>query len=284
MYIVWGSTYLAIRVAVREGSGFPPFLMAGSRVGLSGLLLLGFSAWKGYSLRLSRSSWGVIIVSSILLWNGGNGLVTWAEQRAHSGYAALLVGTTPLWGALLHSVTRRRRPSLVLVASTLIGFGGLAVLTRPQWEQGGFVDAASTIALILAPFFWALGSAYQQHRDLKHAVSVIAGYQQIVASLFFIVMSFAVREPMPHPAPAAWWAWAYLVVIGSVFSYSAYVVALRELPLPVVMTYAYVNPVIAVLLGWLILNEDVTGTTILGMTLILTAVIGTIRDRSRLRL
>src|SRR5262245_48471800 len=131
VYVVWGSTYLAIRFAVREGSGFPAFWMAGSRALLGGIILFGIALVMNKPLRLKKSEWMVTIVTSILLWNGGNGLVTWAEQRASSGYAALVIGTTPLWGAVMESLIKRTRPSGKMILSLLIGFAGLAVLTLP---------------------------------------------------------------------------------------------------------------------------------------------------------
>lgn len=278
VYVIWGSTYFAIRVAVGEGSGFAPFSMAGSRVLIGGLLLLAVGAGMGYSLRLTRGAWVVIVISAILLWNGGNGLVTWAEQYAHSGYAALLVGTTPLWGALWDSLIRRKKPTKVLILSLLVGFTGLMVLTFPQWRGGEFTDAASTLALCLAPVLWSAGSAYKQRRPLPNAIIVIAAYQQIVAAGVFLLMAYLSHEPWPTPSPEAWWAWGYLVVFGS-FAFTAYVIALHKLSLPVVMTYAYVNPVIAVLLGWFLLDEPVTGGMVLGMVLILAAVGGVFHDR-----
>ncbi len=272
VYIVWGSTYLAIRYAVREGSGFPAFWMAGSRTLLGGLILFGLAIAMRQSLRLKRSDWVVTVVSSILLWNGGNGLVTWAEQRASSGYAALVIGTTPLWGAVMESVLQRRWPRRRLVVSLLIGFAGLAVLTWPMIRTGGRADWIATIALLCAPISWSIGSAYQQRHRLTQPIFVSSAYQQIIGALVFFLLAWVTAEPAPQPTHEAWLAWGYLVVFGSVIAYTAYVTALRALPLPVLMTYAYVNPVIAVFLGWLLLSEPITATTLIGTALILAGV------------
>lgn len=281
VYVVWGSTYLAIRFAVREGSGFPAFWMAGSRTLLGGLILFGLALAMGKSLALRRDEWVVTVVSAILLWNGGNGLVTWAEQRAESGYAALVIGTTPLWGAVVESVLRRRRPGGKLILSLLIGFAGLAVLTLPRMREGGHADVWSLAALLGAPVMWSIGSAYQQRRQLTQPILVSSAYQQVIGGTVFLLLALLTNEPWPQPEPEAWAAWGYLVVFGSVIAFTAYVTALRALPLPVVMTYAYVNPVIAVFLGWLLLDEAITWETIAGTILILAGVAALFHERFR---
>lgn len=279
VYIVWGSTYLAIRYAVREGSGFPAFWMAGTRTILGGLILFLLAALSRQSLRLRREDWFITVVTAILLWNGGNGLVTWAEQRASSGYAALVIGTTPLWGVIMESVLHRRRPGVLTVLALLIGFGGLFVLTAPLLATGERADWLATIALLCAPICWSLGSAYQQRHKLTQPIMVSSAYQQVVGGIVFLLLALATGEPAPQPTTEAWLAWGYLVVFGSVIAFTAYVTALRALPLPVVMTYAYVNPVIAVLLGWMLLDEAVTLHTWAGTALILGGVALLMRDR-----
>ena len=129
VYVVWGSTYLAIRYAVREGSGFPPFTMAATRILAGGAILLFIGLLCRYRMHVSRAEWGWLSLSAVLMWNGGNGMVTWAEQHAHSGYAALVVGTTPMFSALVESAFNRRRPSTGLLLSLLVGFAGLFLLT-----------------------------------------------------------------------------------------------------------------------------------------------------------
>ncbi len=284
VYIVWGSTYLAIRYAVREGSGFPAFWMAGSRTILGGMILFAIALLMGKSLRLDRRDWLVTVVTSILLWNGGNGLVTWAEQRASSGFAALVVGTTPLWGAVIESLLNRRWPRRRQIVSLLIGFVGLAVLTWPMIETGDRSDWVATMALLCAPISWSIGSTYQQRHKLSQPVIVSSAYQQLVGGVVFFLLAWLTFEPMPQPTTEAWFAWGYLVVFGSVIAYTAYVTALRSLPLPIVMTYAYVNPVIAVLLGWLLLDESITPYTLIGTTLILAGVAALFHDRFNSRI
>jgi drug/metabolite transporter (DMT)-like permease len=279
VYIVWGSTYLAIRYAVREGSGFPAFWMAASRTILGGIILFGIASFLKKPLKLKISEWGVTIVSSILLRNGGNGLVTWAEQRASSGFAALVIGTTPLWGAVIDSFLNRKRPSTWLVLSLLIGFAGLVFLTLPTLTSGGRSDWIATFALLCAPLSWSIGSAYQQRRKLSQPIIVSSAYQQCIGGIVFIILALVTSEPWPQPTHEAWLAWGYLVIFGSVFAYTAYVTALRSLSLPIVMTYAYVNPVIAVFLGWLLLSEPITWSTLAGTVLILGGVAALFKER-----
>jgi drug/metabolite transporter (DMT)-like permease len=146
VYIVWGSTYLAIRYAVREGSGFPPFTMAGSRALLGGVILLLVAGSLRQRLRPTRTELGRLALSALLLWIGGNGLVTWAEQSVHSGFAALVVGTTPIFSAIIESFFNRRRPSGGLLLALAVGFAGLFLLTWPVISVGGRGNLLATLA------------------------------------------------------------------------------------------------------------------------------------------
>ena len=281
VYVVWGSTYLAIRVAVREGAGFPPFMMGAMRVLLGGGLLLIWASLSRKRLRLTRQELLVVAGSGLLLWFGGNGLLVWAEQRAASGYAALILASTPVWVAMIEALLDRRPPSVLLVGSLAIGIVGMGVLTAPVLRQQVSGDILSVAALLLASLSWGAGSVFQSRRqvDLTHRVN--SGYQQLFGGVGFVLAALVFGEPLPAPSSQAWIAWVYLVIIGSVFAFTAYVQALRLLPTSVVMTYAYVNPVIAVILGWLILQEPITLWTICGAGLVLLAVAGVFRDRFR---
>jgi drug/metabolite transporter (DMT)-like permease len=142
-YVVWGSTYLGIRIAVREGSGFPPFTLVALRLLAAGCILMLWALASGRPVRLTRRELLLLAGSALLLWVGGNGLVTWAEQRADSSYAALLVSAAPVWVALLEAVLDRRAPTLLLAASLFVGLGGVALLSAPALAAGGAADAAS---------------------------------------------------------------------------------------------------------------------------------------------
>lgn len=279
VYLIWGSTYLAIRYAVREGSGFPPFSMAALRAAVGGLILIGLAMAFRQRTRVTRREAGLLLLSGILLWNGGNGLVTWAEQRASSAFAALVVGSTPLYSALVESLINRKRPSALLTCSLLAGMAGLYVLTQPALAAGTRADTWATVALLAAPLSWSIGTAIQQRNPLGLSTLASSGYQQLFGVIGFIVLLLATGEPSPQPTAEAWWGWAYLVVFGSVVGFTAFVHALRTLPVPVVMTYGFVNPVIAVLLGWLFLGEAITAHTLVGTALILAGVGGVFRQR-----
>lgn len=279
VYLVWGSTYLAIRVAVREGSGFPPLTMVGLRVLVGGTLLLLWSAASRRRIRPSGREFVILAASGLLLWFGANGLVTWAERRADSGYAALLIAAVPIWVALIEAVLDWKIPSYLLIGSLLIGFAGIVLLSVPVLASGVTADLWSLIALLLAGLSWGSGTVVQSRKPVTLAPRVSSGYQQFIAGLGFVVAALLLREPRLDPVPEAWLAWGYLVIFGSVFAFTSFVQTLRLLPINVAMTYAYVNPVIAVILGWLILREPITGWTIGGAALVLLGVAGIFRDR-----
>jgi drug/metabolite transporter (DMT)-like permease len=283
VYIVWGSTYLGIRIAVREGTGFPPFTMAGTRVLAAGLLLLLLGALMHRNLRPTRSDLVVFASSGLLLWLGGNGLVTWAEQRAESGYAALLVGSAPIWTTIVESVLDRRPPTLRLLGALLIGLAGVGVLNLPVLRHGSTADVLSAGALLLAVMSWGLGSVFQKRRPVSLSGEANAAYQLLFGSVALLIVAAASGEPRPAPTPAAFAAWGYLVVFGSVIAFTSFVKALQLLPVSVVMTYAYVNPVIAVLLGRLILGERITMWTLAGSVLVILGVMGVFHELRRQR-
>ena len=216
----------------------------------------------------------MISVSGIFLWTGGNGLLIWSEQHVHSGFAALLVSTTPLWAALLEAILSRRKPSLILVCSIFLGLGGIIVLMYPSLVAGSSADFISGIILVGASMSWAVGSVIQKRNPVNLTDTVISGYQMVVASISFLILSLIFGEPVAHPTAAALLAWAYLIIFGSVLAFSSYVIALRLLPINVMMTYAFVNPVLAVFLGWLILGEKITGWTMAGTVLVVLSVLG----------
>ncbi len=255
VYLVWGSTYLFIRLAVREGSGFPPFAMAASRTLCAAAILFPLAWMLGHRLRVSRSELRLLALSGLLLWLGGNGMVTWAERHADSGYAALIIGTTPIWAVILEAIIDREIPSPFLVFFLLVGFAGLGVLVWPVLQQGVRADLASTVALLIAAIIWPGGSLLLQRSPPKSTSVVVSAYQQFFGSLGLVAAMLLTAEPWPQPNASAWIGWAYLVIAGSVISFTSYVIAVRTLPITVVTTYAYVNPVIAALLGRVVLDE-----------------------------
>ncbi len=283
VYVVWGSTFLGIRVAVREGSGFPPFIMAGTRILISSIILFVIAIIMKQRLRPTRAELFIVAASGLLLWTMGNGLVTWSEQRIHAGPAALVIATVPIWASLMEACLDRRAPTLLLLGSLGLALFGVAVISIPFLSNGVRADAISIIALLLSSLSWAAGTVLQSRRKVELEIYANSGYQNLFGALGFMSLSLLLNEPAPSPIPEAWIAWAYLIVFGSVIGFSSYVQTLRLLPLSVATTNAYVNPVVAVILGAIILSEPVTLYTVVGTLLVLLGVAGVFRERFRSR-
>lgn len=283
VYVLWGSTFLGIRVAVREGSGFPPFVMAGSRI-LAASAILFVIAWlTKQRLRPTRAELFVVAAAGLLLWTGANALLTWSEQRVHAGPAALIIATVPIWASLMEAYLDRRRPSLMLVTSLGVALLGVAALSVPFLISGVRTDGLSILALVLASLSWAAGAVLQSRRPVKLEVYANAAYQTLFGALGILAVSLLLSEPAPSPVPEAWLAWAYLIVFGSLIGFTSYLQTLRLLPLSVVTTNTYVNPVVALVLGAILLSEPITTYTLVGMALVLLGVVGVFRDRLRTR-
>jgi drug/metabolite transporter (DMT)-like permease len=233
------------------------------------------------NIRLSRSEVATLAMAGLLMWPGANGLVNWAEQRADSSYAALLVGALPIWSALIDSLWRRQRPSLRLIVFLVIGFAGIGLLTVPKLLAAEGADLITVLMLIAAPITWSIGSLLQIHRPVSVSPLVSSAYLHLMGCVGFLVLFFVTREPWPVPTAQAWGALSYLIIAGSIVAFTAYVQTLHLLPTHIAMTYAYVNPVVAVILGWIILREDFSLIVVAGMGLILLGVWGVFRERYR---
>lgn len=284
VWIVWGSTYLAIRVAVET---MPPFLMAGTRFLIAGSALYALSVRRGDRLgdRPGGAQWRAAFIVGAALLLGGNGLVSWAEQRVASGIASLLVATVPLWMALLDRVVFGRRLSLVAVLGLAIGFAGLAVLVQPSGS--GRIDPLGAVALVAASLSWAAGSLYARRAPLPSRPLVGTGMQMLAGGLLLVLVGAATGElgrvHLFGISVASMLGLGYLVVFGSWVGFSAYVWLLRVTRTSLVSTYAYVNPVVAVFLGWLFLAEPITARTLLagGVIVVAVALIVTARPARR---
>jgi len=281
VYFVWGSTYLAIRIGIRSGSGFQPFWFGGIRVLAAGTILLLLAVIRGNDIRPTKKDLKVLIASGFLLWIGGNGLVVLAEQRIDSGIAALVVASTPIWVAFFESMLDKRMPSLLLIGSLVVGFGGIIVLSLPLLSSGVRADTLSILAVLLASFSWSAGLVLQTRKPVSLGRGVSSAYQQLFGGVFFAFIAIIAREPLPTPTTEAWLAWGYLVVFGSILAFTSFVSALQQLPTSLVTTYAYINPVIAVLLGWLVLREPITPWTIAGGLFVLVGVTGIFRVNNK---
>ena len=279
VYVVWSSTYLAIRIGVQEGAGFTPAALGTMRVLTAGILLLLWAKLRGDDLKLSKPDFRTLLISSLFLWLGGNGLVMVAEVRVDSNLAALLVAFVPIWSAMIEMFIDRKRPSMLFIFSLLVGFGGISLLTVPTMVNGVRADVLAMIALLAGALFWAIGSVIQSHNKPRISPFVSAGYQMLFGGLGFGMIWLISGDPLPTPTTEAWLTLLYLIFAGSMLAFTSYITALQRLKTSIVMTYAYVNPVLAVILGWMILNEQISWWTVGGGLLVLLGVWGIFRER-----
>jgi drug/metabolite transporter (DMT)-like permease len=271
VYVIWGSTYLAIRFAIET---LPPFLMAAARFLIAGGLLYGWARFKG-APRPSLAHWRSATLIGMFLLLGGNGGVVWAEQRVDSGLAALLVSTEPLWIVLLVWLRPGgQRPGLRVISGLLLGFAGLLLLVKPS-PTGG-IDPVGAAVIVLAALSWAWGSLYSQRARLPESPLVTTGMQMLCGGVLLSLASLAAGEPAGFDPAAvslrSVLALGYLVVFGALVGFTAYVWLLRAAPPVLVSTYAYVNPVVAVFLGWILANEPLTTGTLVAAAVILSGV------------
>ncbi len=272
VYVVWGSTYLAIRVVVRT---MPPLLASGVRWTIAGIIMLAIG-WRGLQgARPTRRQWrdAAIIGTALLL--GGNGLVSVAEQRVESGMAALLIATVPLFIALFELAVYRVRPRKTVVLGIVVGFIGTAILVRPQ-DGGVEVDLVGALVLVAASCIWAGGSLFARRAESPAHPLVASGMQMVTgAAVIFAVASIGGewgRVQLDDVSRSSVLALLYLILIGSLVGYTSYSWLIRNAKTSTVATYAYVNPLVAVILGALILDERVTTTTLVGGAVILGSV------------
>ena len=272
VYVVWGSTYLAIRVMVED---LPPLASASWRYLVAGLLLGAILAARSGTRRLRATPRELVgcAVLGLLLPALGNGLVTLGEHMGTpSGVAALLIAAVPLW-VIVYRRVAGDRPTRRTTLGTLLGFGGLVLLIASS-GLGGEVKIGASLVVMSATVFWSLGSWSTPRLPLPKDAFVLTVYEMLFGSLWLLVLA-AVRGEhlLPVAAPLdAWLAWAYLVTFGSVVAFTAYVWVLGVAPISLVATYAYVNPVVAVFLGWLILSEPVTLPIVVGGGIVVGAV------------
>jgi drug/metabolite transporter (DMT)-like permease len=271
--VFWGSTYLAIKVGVTE---LPPFLFAGLRFTIAGLLLLGGALALGDRLPHRPADWRTQAIVGVLLLAGGNALVVWAEQYTTSGTASVFVVTVALWMAFFDAIMPGGSGELDwrVVAGLALGFLGTGLLVGANPSEILRADWRGPIALTAASASWSLGSVYGKRHKTETSPYVGAALQMLAGGAAVVVLGSALGEwSRWHVTARGAGAIAYLVVFGSILGYSAYTYALRHASPTIVGTYAYVNPVIAVLLGWLLLSEPVTARTVLAMALIVGAVV-----------
>ena len=259
IYVVWGSTYLGIMVAIET---LPPLLMSGARFLVAGAVLYWLAVRRGdhEGDRPTRRQWAIAAVVGAALFLLGNGGVALSEERIDSGVAALLVATIPLWMAVLDRILNRRSLPRTGVLGLFLGLGGVALLVGPTGSHG--IDAIGGLMALSAAFAWAWGSLYARDAALPSRPLVGAGMQMLAGGLLLSVAGAATGElgelDLGAVSGRSLVAVAYLVVAGSVIAFSAYAWLLRNAGTALVSTYAYVNPVVAVVLGALFLSEPIT--------------------------
>ena len=284
IYLIWGSTYLAIKYAIET---VPPFLMTGTRFLIAGVLLYAWSGWGGKgtssedpALRVSSRvrAWRDAFLVGAMLIVGGTALVSWAELSVPSGITSLVLATTPLWMVLLEALSARQAPAPRVIAGVAVGIGGLAILIGPSLAApGSGVDLLGVGALALAALTWSGGALYSRRAALPAAPARATGMQMIAGAVLSLGIGFVLGEhhrvSLAAITPSSVVAIAYLVVAGALVGFSAYLWLMRVSVPSRVATHAYVNPVVAVLLGWAILGEAFTMRTGVAMGVIVIAVV-----------
>jgi len=282
IYLIWGSTYLAIRFAVET---LPPFLMLFARFFTAGVLMYAFLRWRGVPRPGAREWFGAAIVGGLLLL-GGTGAVGWAEQWIDSGLAALIVAIVPVWMVVLDWIgPERRKPTGAVVAGLVLGLAGVAVLVGPVELSGGdrmqFIGSA---VVVFGTLSWATGSVYGTRLPHPRSPWMSAALQMTAGGVLLLLFGTAMGEwsrldPAGMSAKSLG-ALAYLMVFGSLIAFAAYIFLLRHEAPARVGSYAYVNPVVAVFLGWALASEPVTPRTMAAAAIILTGVVLIVRHRA----
>jgi drug/metabolite transporter (DMT)-like permease len=275
IYFVWGSTYLAIRIGVRE---VPPFLLAGIRFLVAGLVLYGWMIARG-ERQPSGREWASASLLAIMFFVLDYGLLFWAEQRVPSGIAAVMMATIPVFMALAEIILlRTQKLTFRLSLALLIGMGGVAVLMSRSLNLGGApIDTVGAVALIVASMSWGVSSVLARLVPLPPSKVMSAGSQMLAGGVFLILTAAALGEFRNfHPwtvSREAWLSLLYLIVAGSIIAFTAYLWLIHHVSPTKVGTYAYVNPVVAVMVGYFLGGEALGLRTILGAAFVLISVL-----------
>jgi drug/metabolite transporter (DMT)-like permease len=271
IYLVWGSTYLAIRYAVET---IPPLFVAGTRHLIAGALLLAWCWWKG--LRPTAAQWRASLIVGALFFLGGHGLLHWAEQVVPSGLAALLIATEPIMIAILVALAGQARITLPVASGMLLGLAGIALLMQADVSGAGRNQLIGSAAILLGTLSWAVGIIYSNrgklhpHPVMSAAMSLLAGAALLI--LTGIVVGEGTRLSLATVSFKSFASLLYLVFFGSLVAFTAYVWLLQRCSPTLVATHTYVNPIVAVLLGWALAGEPLTIRTALAGLLVLAAI------------
>ena len=276
LYIVWGSTYLAIRFSVET---IPPFLHAALRFLISGAILYIWRRAAGDPAP-STGNWKSTAIVGAALLLGGNGLVAWAEQTVPSGIAALLITTSPFWLVLFEALRAGgTKPTWQAILGLIIGFAGVFILIGPAEITGGegSFDTFGVILLLFAPLFWSMGSIYAKGADMPKSSLLSTGMQMLMGAAALFIVSVVKGElsgfSLGQVSMRSWLALAYLITFGSLIGFVSYGWLLHNAPISLVSTYAYVNPVVAVLLGSLFADEPLNGRILIAAAIIIGSVV-----------
>ena len=272
VYIIWGSTYLGIRVVVET---IPPFLSAGFRFLLAGGIIYLIARMRGAAAP-TKAQWKPAAIAGGLLLVGGNGLVSWAEQSVHSQYAALIIAVVPLFVVLFEWVWGRKVPSRGVVLGVALGIAGVALLIDPSRVGADAIDPAGAAALLAASAIWSVGTLYSSRAKMPEPPLLGIGMQMTAGGALLVVTGLALGEAsrftLSGVSERSAIAFVYLVFIGALIGFTAYLWLVRKVPPALATTYAFVNPIIAIILGALILSEPATPRTLLAGAVIIGAV------------
>jgi drug/metabolite transporter (DMT)-like permease len=274
IYIIWGSTYLAIRYAIET---IPPFIMGGTRFLVSGALLYTWSRYRG-APRPTRLHWRNAIIAGGFLLLGGNGAVVWAEQFVPSGLTALLVSILPFWLVIIEWVRPpRRRPSGAVLVGLALGFIGIIVLVGPGNVGGdGDVRVLGALVLILGSLSWAIGSFWSRDAQLPDSGLLTTGMEMLGGGALLVIVGVLSGElshfDVRHVSRASTLGLVYLITFGSLLGFTSYIWLLDKVSPARLGTYAYVNPIVAVLLGWAIAGEALSIRTGVAAAIVICAV------------
>lgn len=270
-----------MRVGVMDGSGFAPFSFGATRFIIAGPVILLICYFMKKRIRITASEFKKLVLSGVLLWLTGHGLILWGEQYIESGYTALILAASPVFILIMETFLDRKKPNLYLLMFIMIGFCGTAVLVLPRLKGGFDINSFAVSVIVVGMISWAIGALYQQRHKTKLSTLAMSGYQQLFAGIGFFLVSIILKEPFPHPTSTAWFALIYLIVFGSIIAFTVYLKALATININVLMTYSYVNPFIAVILGYFILNEKISSSTLLGGVIIVISVFGIIMKKGK---
>jgi drug/metabolite transporter (DMT)-like permease len=276
LYIVWGSTYLAIRFAVET---IPPFMHASLRFLISGAILYAWRRMAGDPAPTAGNWKSTAIVGAALLL-GGNGLVAWAEQSVPSGIAALIISTSPFWLVLFEAMrSGGAKPTWQSILGLVVGFGGVFLLIGPAEITGGegSIDPFGAVLLLFAPFFWSLGSIYARGADMPKSTLLSTGMQMLTGSVALFIASVIKGELNGFDpglvSTRSWLGLLYLITFGSLIGFVSYGWLLHNAPVSLTSTYAYVNPVVAVFLGYFFAGESLNGRILIATVIIIGSVL-----------